>query len=78
MVAWGVMVGMLDNVVKPLLISRGGSTPMILVMLGVLGGAVAFGVIGMFLGPTLVALSYSLFEQWSLSAGGSQERGTTI
>lgn len=75
---WGVMVGMLDNVVKPLLISRGGSTPMILVMLGVLGGALAFGVIGMFLGPTLVALSYSLFEQWSLSAGGSQETGTTI
>jgi len=56
------MVGMLDNVVKPLLISRGGSTPMILVMLGVLGGALAFGVIGMFLGPTLVALGYSLFE----------------
>jgi len=66
MMAWGVMVGTLDNVVKPLLISRGGSTPMILVMLGVLGGAVAFGVIGMFLGPTLVALGYSLLEQWSV------------
>jgi hypothetical protein len=51
MIAWGVMVGALDNVVKPLLVSRGGSTPMILVMLGVLGGALAFGVIGMFLGP---------------------------
>jgi len=69
MIAWGLMVGMLDNVVKPLLISRGGSTPMILVMLGVLGGALAFGVIGMFLGPTLVALGYNLFEQWAVSAG---------
>jgi len=69
MMAWGLMVGTLDNVVKPLLISRGGSTPMILVMLGVLGGALAFGVIGMFLGPTLVALGYSLFEQWAASAG---------
>jgi predicted PurR-regulated permease PerM len=68
--AWGLMVGMLDNVVKPLLISRGGSTPMILVMLGVLGGALAFGVIGMFLGPTLVALGYSLLEQWAESAAG--------
>jgi len=77
MFAWGVMVGTLDNVVKPLLISRGGSTPMILVMLGVLGGALAFGVIGMFLGPTLVALGYSLLEQWSsVSAGGNQEGGT--
>ncbi len=68
MLVWGLMVGMLDNVVKPLLISRGGSTPMILVMLGVLGGALAFGVIGMFLGPTLVALGYSLLEQWAVSA----------
>jgi predicted PurR-regulated permease PerM len=73
MMAWGLMVAMLDNVVKPLLISRGGSTPMILVMLGVLGGALAFGVIGMFLGPTLVALGYSLFEQWAASAGSARQ-----
>jgi predicted PurR-regulated permease PerM len=75
MVAWGVMVGTLDNIVKPVLISRGGgSTPMILVMLGVLGGALAFGLIGMFLGPTLVALGYSLFEQWAVSPHRNQER----
>jgi len=78
MMAWGLMVGMLDNVVKPLLISRGGSTPMILVMLGVLGGALAFGVIGMFLGPTLVALGYSLFEQWAVNASRSQGSGTPV
>ena len=78
MMAWGVMVGTLDNVVKPLLISRGGSTPMILVMLGVLGGAISFGVIGMFLGPTLVALGYSLFEQWTASVGKRPESGTTV
>ena len=76
--AWGLMVGAMDNVVKPLLISRGGSTPMILVMLGVLGGALAFGVIGLFLGPTLVALGYSLFEQWSLSAAGNPDKGTPV
>jgi predicted PurR-regulated permease PerM len=77
MMAWGLMVGALDNVVKPLLISRGGSTPMILVMLGVLGGALAFGVIGMFLGPTLVALGYSLFEQWAVAADGKQDATLT-
>jgi predicted PurR-regulated permease PerM len=76
--AWGLMVGALDNVVKPLLISRGGSTPMILVMLGVLGGALAFGVIGLFLGPTLVALGYSLFEQWSVSAAGNHDDATSL
>jgi predicted PurR-regulated permease PerM len=78
MMAWGLMVGMLDNVVKPLLISRGGSTPMILVMLGVLGGALAFGVIGMFLGPTLVALGYSLFEQWAVNAARNQGGGAPV
>ena len=78
MMAWGLMVGTLDNVVKPLLISRGGSTPMILVMLGVLGGAISFGVIGMFLGPTLVALGYSLFEQWTASVGKRPASGTTV
>jgi predicted PurR-regulated permease PerM len=78
MMVWGLMVGAMDNVVKPVLISRGGTTPMILVMLGVLGGALAFGVIGLFLGPTLVALAYSLFEQWSMSAAGSEDSRTSV
>jgi predicted PurR-regulated permease PerM len=51
---------------------------MILVMLGVLGEALAFGLIGLFLGPTLVALGYSLFQQWSVSAAGNQDNGTPI
>jgi predicted PurR-regulated permease PerM len=42
---------------------------MILVMLGIFGGTIAFGVIGMFLGPTLVALGYNLLEQWSDTEG---------
>jgi predicted PurR-regulated permease PerM len=65
---WGLLVGGLDNVVKPVLISRGGgTTPVILVMLGVLGGAMAFGLIGLFLGPALLAVGYSLFAAWSSS-----------
>lgn len=66
MIVWGLFVGSIDNLVRPLLISRaGGTTPLILVMLGVLGGAMAFGLIGLFLGPTLLAVGYSLFEAWS-------------
>jgi predicted PurR-regulated permease PerM len=78
-VVWVVIVGNLDNVVRPFLISRGGgSTPLILVILGVLGGAIAFGLIGLFLGPTLLAVGYSLFEEWSsntvksVSASGTE------
>ncbi|MDO8431636.1 MAG: AI-2E family transporter [Candidatus Binatus sp.] len=63
---WGVIVGTMDNFVRPFLISRGGgTTPLILVIFGVIGGAMAFGLIGLFLGPTLLAVGYSLFEVWS-------------
>jgi len=66
MIVWGLFVGAIDNLVRPVLISRaGGTTPLILVMLGVLGGAMAFGLIGLFLGPTLLAVGYSLLEAWS-------------
>lgn len=63
---WGLLVvSSVDNFVKPILISRGGATPLIIVMLGVLGGALAFGFIGIFLGPTLLAAGYSLLIEWS-------------
>ncbi len=76
-IVWGFVVGALDNVVKPLLISRGGTTPLILVMLGVFGGAMAFGLIGLFLGPTLLAVGYSLIEEWSGAALDNNSRSRT-
>jgi predicted PurR-regulated permease PerM len=66
MLVWALIVGNLDSFVRPFLISRGGgTTPLILVILGVLGGAMAFGLIGLFLGPTLLAVGYSMFQEWS-------------
>lgn len=63
---WGALVvSSIDNVIKPLIISRGSDLPFILVFLGVLGGVVAFGFIGVFLGPVLLALGYSLVVEWS-------------
>jgi len=63
---WGALVvSSIDNVIKPLIISRGSALPFILVFLGVLGGVVAFGFIGVFLGPVLLALGYSLVVEWS-------------
>jgi len=72
MVVWGgVVVGMADNVIKPLLISKGTSLPLIWIMMGVLGGALAFGFLGVFLGPTMLAVAYALLRDWTV---GSQER----
>lgn len=65
-VLWGMLiVSTVDNVIKPLIISRGSSLPFAVVLLGVLGGALAFGVIGLFIGPTLLAVGYRLTLEWT-------------
>ena len=64
MIVWGLAVSSVDNVIKPWLISQGSDMPFILILFGVLGGALAFGFIGVFLGPTLLAVSYRLVEEW--------------
>ncbi|AZE60275.1 putative membrane protein [Pseudomonas synxantha] len=63
---WGTFViSGVDNVLKPYLISRGGNLPLVIVLLGVFGGLIAFGFIGLFIGPTLLAVAYSLLTDWS-------------
>jgi predicted PurR-regulated permease PerM len=59
-----VVISSIDNVVKPYLISRGGALPLLLVFMGVLGGLMAFGFIGVFLGPVILAIGYALLSEW--------------
>ena len=64
-VAWGVLVvGMADNVIKPLVIGKGTDLPFLLIVLGVLGGAMSFGLLGVFIGPTLLAVGYAVLKSW--------------
>jgi predicted PurR-regulated permease PerM len=73
--AWGFfVVSTIDNVLKPLIISQGSHLPFILVLLGVLGGVVAFGLIGVFIGPVLLALGYALATEWSAVTGAALSR----
>jgi predicted PurR-regulated permease PerM len=66
MAIWGMLViSGVDNVLKPYLISRGGNLPLVIVLLGVFGGLLAFGFIGLFIGPTLLAVAYSLLLDWT-------------
>ncbi len=58
------MVSSVDNFIKPYLISRTSSLSLFTVVLGVFGGALAFGFIGIFIGPTLLALADSLANRW--------------
>jgi predicted PurR-regulated permease PerM len=60
-----VVVSNIDNVIRPLFVARGSPLPVLLVLIGILGGAMAFGFIGIFLGPTILATLYSLMREWS-------------
>jgi predicted PurR-regulated permease PerM len=54
----------LDNVLRPILIKRGADLPLILILSGVIGGVIAFGVIGLFIGPVLLAVTWTLLVAW--------------
>jgi predicted PurR-regulated permease PerM len=63
---WGIfVVASVDNFLKPYFISLGSNLPLLLVLLGVLGGMMAFGFIGVFIGPTILAVAFSLMIEWS-------------
>jgi len=65
MLIWGViLISGVDNMLLPLLLSRGSQLPFILLLLGVMGGVVAFGFVGIFIGPTLLAVGLNLMQQW--------------
>jgi predicted PurR-regulated permease PerM len=56
-----------DSVIRPWFIARGAQLPFLLTVLGVLGGAIAFGLIGIFLGPVLLGIGYTLVKEWSVA-----------
>jgi predicted PurR-regulated permease PerM len=68
MLVWGIDVSSVDNVVKPWLISQGSDMPFLLIFFGVLDGPLTFGFIGVFLGPTLLAVGYRLVTEWATGA----------
>jgi predicted PurR-regulated permease PerM len=64
MIFWGLVVTVIDNFIKPFLIGAGVAMPLSLTILGVFGGFVAFGFLGLFIGPTLLAVAFTLLDAW--------------
>jgi predicted PurR-regulated permease PerM len=60
----GVITMAIDNVVRPLLIRRGASLPLLLIFSGVIGGLIVFGIVGLFIGPAVLTVSYTLLTKW--------------
>ena len=64
LVVWSVLLSTVDSVVRPLLIRRGAHLPLLLLLAGVIGGLIAFGLVGIFLGPVVLAVAYTLLLSW--------------
>ena len=67
MIVWGLFVGTADNFIKPWLIGFGVEMPMSLTTLGVFGGFRALGFPGLFIGPTLIAIMFTLLQAWRVA-----------
>jgi len=61
---WSIFVGLINNFLQPILIKRGADLPMLLIFVGVVGGLVSFGILGIFVGPVLLAVTYTLLADW--------------
>ena len=68
----------IDNVLKPILMARGLSTPMLVILLGVIGGTVTYGLIGLFLGPILLGISYGLLMAWVTNETPGAEQAEVV
>jgi predicted PurR-regulated permease PerM len=67
---WGaIVIGCTDHFVRPLLISRGASIPFLIVLFGVLGGLASFGLVGLFIGPVILAILLAIWREWLLESG---------
>jgi len=64
LLGWAIFCVTFDGFLRPLLIRRGADLPLLLIFVGVIGGLIAFGVIGLFIGPVVLAVAYTLLVEW--------------
>jgi predicted PurR-regulated permease PerM len=64
LLVWTVGVGTMDNFLRPILIRRGADLPMLLIFAGVIGGLIAFGIVGLFVGPVVLGVTFTLLKDW--------------
>jgi predicted PurR-regulated permease PerM len=69
LVVWAIVVMSLDNFLRPMLIKKGADLPLLLIFAGVIGGLMAFGIVGIFIGPMVLAVSHTLLQAWMDEVG---------
>ena len=70
LVVIGVPAVLMDNILRPILIRRGADLPLLLILVGVIGGLVAYGLLGLFVGPVILGVAYTLLQAWVADASG--------
>ena len=73
LLVWSIVVASLDNFLRPILIKKGADLPLLLIFAGVIGGLLGFGLIGIFVGPVVLAVTYTLLEAWIEDALGKAD-----
>ena len=76
--AYMIPVGLLDNLLKPVLMARGLATPMPVIVIGVIGGTIAYGIIGLFFGPIVLSVAWELITAWLYGGDGKSEKQTEV
>lgn len=74
---FSILAGTIDNILRPILIKKGVDLPLLLIIVGVIGGLIAFGIIGIFIGPVILAVTFTLVKAW-VSEGVLMERQVQI
>jgi predicted PurR-regulated permease PerM len=64
LLAFMLVAGTIDNFIRPILIRKGADLPLLLIFAGVIGGVISLGIMGVFVGPVLLAVTYNLLEEW--------------
>ncbi|MGZ8151750.1 MAG: AI-2E family transporter YdiK [Methylovulum sp.] len=64
LLVWSLLVGSIDNILRPVLIKKGADLPLLLIFTGVIGGLIGLGLVGIFIGPVVLAVTYTLLAAW--------------
>jgi predicted PurR-regulated permease PerM len=75
---WAVLVIAMDNILRPILMTKGANLPMLVMFTGVMGGLLAFGLIGIFVGPVVLAIGYTLLGAWIAATPPAAQPGASI
>jgi len=77
LLVWTLVIAPVDNILRPILIKQGADLPLLLIIAGVIGGLLAFGIVGLFVGPVVLAVAYTLFTAWIGEDGAISRREKT-